>query len=118
MPNTPNNKQKQGMPDIERLTRKLEARRVSLAELCQLYRASSALPRIEDALRCHEGAGAALLAERCGFRGFCQCMLSGGARVCGVDNTLPLSQHTHTQNKQQNATALPRRSRARTTPTT
>jgi hypothetical protein len=43
-----------GMPDIERLTRKLEARRTSLADLCQLYRASSVLPRLEDALRCHE----------------------------------------------------------------
>jgi len=52
------------MPDIERLTRKLEARRISLAELCQLYRASSALPRLEDALRCHEGHAAALLTER------------------------------------------------------
>ena len=57
------------MPDIERLTRKLEARRVSLAELCQLYRASSALPRVEDALRCHEGAAAGLLAERCARAG-------------------------------------------------
>ncbi|KAI8470492.1 MAG: DNA mismatch repair protein [Monoraphidium minutum] len=53
-----------GMPDIERLARKLEARRISLSELCQLYRASSALPRLEDALRCHEGPAAALLAER------------------------------------------------------
>jgi DNA mismatch repair protein MSH2 len=53
------------MPDIERLTRKLEAGRISLSELCQLYRASSALPRLEDALRCHEGPAAALLAERC-----------------------------------------------------
>lgn len=42
------------MPDIERLTRKLEAQRCSLADLCQLYRASSVLPRLEEALRCHE----------------------------------------------------------------
>lgn len=53
-----------GMPDVERLARKLEAKRISLAELCQLYRASSALPRLEDALRCHEGAAAGLLVER------------------------------------------------------
>lgn len=46
-----------GMPDIERLTRKLEARRASLADLCQLYRASSVLPRLEEALRCHEVGG-------------------------------------------------------------
>lgn len=46
-----------GMPDIERLTRKLEARRASLADLCQLYRASSVLPRLEEALRCHEVEG-------------------------------------------------------------
>ena len=44
--------------------RKLEAKRINLAELCQLYRASSALPRLEDALRCHDGAAAALLVER------------------------------------------------------
>jgi hypothetical protein len=43
-----------GMPDIERLARKLEAQRASLADLCQLYRASSVLPRLEEALRCHE----------------------------------------------------------------
>lgn len=43
-----------GMPDIERLSRKLELQRCSLADLCQLYRASSVLPRLEEALRCHE----------------------------------------------------------------
>jgi hypothetical protein len=43
-----------GMPDIERLARKLEVQRASLADLCQLYRASSVLPRLEEALRCHE----------------------------------------------------------------
>lgn len=42
------------MPDIERLNRKLEAQRASLSDLCQLYRASSVLPRLEEALRCHE----------------------------------------------------------------
>eukprot|EP00884_Botryococcus_braunii_P018503 jgi/Botrbrau1/5336/Bobra.0346s0010.1 len=44
-----------GMPDIERLTRKLERGKTSLADLCQLYRASSKLPSIESALRAHEG---------------------------------------------------------------
>lgn len=53
-----------GMPDIERLSRKLEARRASLADLCQLYRASSVLPRLEEALRCHEGPAAELLVSR------------------------------------------------------
>ncbi|WIA29725.1 hypothetical protein OEZ86_012205 [Tetradesmus obliquus] len=53
-----------GMPDIERLSRKLEARRASLADLCQLYRASSVLPRLEEALRCHEGPAAELLISR------------------------------------------------------
>jgi hypothetical protein len=43
-----------GLPDIERLNRKLEAQRASLADLCQLYRASSVLPRLEEAVRCHE----------------------------------------------------------------
>jgi hypothetical protein len=49
------------MPDIERLARKLEAQRASLADLCQLYRASSVLPRLEEALRCHEVRCACLL---------------------------------------------------------
>ncbi|KAF6256271.1 DNA mismatch repair protein [Scenedesmus sp. NREL 46B-D3] len=53
-----------GMPDIERLARKLEAQRASLADLCQLYRASSVLPRLEEALRCHEGPAAELLVSR------------------------------------------------------
>lgn len=43
-----------GLPDIERLNRRLEAQRCSLADLCQLYRASSVLPRLEEALRCYE----------------------------------------------------------------
>eukprot|EP00879_Flechtneria_rotunda_P026226 GHRR01027950.1.p1 GENE.GHRR01027950.1~~GHRR01027950.1.p1 ORF type:complete len:833 (+),score=345.51 GHRR01027950.1:1176-3674(+) len=53
-----------GMPDIERLNRKLELQRASLADLCQLYRASSVLPRLEEAIRCHEGSFAELLVER------------------------------------------------------
>jgi hypothetical protein len=39
---------------VERLARLLEAQRITLAQLCQLYRASAVLPRLEDALRCHE----------------------------------------------------------------
>ena len=49
---------------MERLTRKLERRRASLADLCQLYRASSRLPLIEEALREHQGPHAALLTSR------------------------------------------------------
>ncbi|KAG2428869.1 hypothetical protein HYH02_014280 [Chlamydomonas schloesseri] len=53
-----------GLPDVERLARKLAARRTSLAELHALYRASAKLPLIEEALRCHEGPHAAALVER------------------------------------------------------
>ncbi|KAK9842053.1 hypothetical protein WJX81_006373 [Elliptochloris bilobata] len=53
-----------GLPDVERLTRKLERRRASLADLCQLYRASSRLPLIEAALRDHAGPHAPLLVKR------------------------------------------------------
>jgi len=55
-----------GLPDVERLTRKLARRRTSLADLCQLYRASSRLVHIEAALREHAGPHAALLVARCG----------------------------------------------------
>ena len=54
-----------GLPDVERLTRKLERRKASLADLCQLYRASSRLPMIEQAFREHEGPHAELLTTRC-----------------------------------------------------
>ncbi|GFR44787.1 hypothetical protein Agub_g6119, partial [Astrephomene gubernaculifera] len=53
-----------GLPDVERLTRKLQSRRISLAELHQLYRASARLPLVEEAVRCHEGQHAAKLVER------------------------------------------------------
>ena len=53
-----------GLPDVERLTRKLERRRASLADLCQLYRASSRLPLIEAALRDHASPHAPLLVSR------------------------------------------------------
>ncbi|KXZ42923.1 hypothetical protein GPECTOR_111g256 [Gonium pectorale] len=53
-----------GLPDVERLTRKLQSRRIKLQELHQLYRASARLPLIEEALRCHEGPHAAGLVER------------------------------------------------------
>ena len=45
-----------GVADVQRLARKLSARRISLQELCQLYMASSQLPALIDALTSHEGA--------------------------------------------------------------
>lgn len=44
-----------GMPDVERLTRKLEKQTATLQDLCQLYRVSSRLPLIESVLKSHEG---------------------------------------------------------------
>ena len=52
------------MPDVERLTRKLERRKTSLSDLCQLYRASSKLPMIQAALLDHPGPHAELLRTR------------------------------------------------------
>lgn len=58
-----------GLPDIERLVRKLDSRRsggaMSLAELCAMYRVSARLPLIEDALRQHEGPHGPALVARC-----------------------------------------------------
>jgi len=54
-----------GMPDVERLTRKLERHKTSLSDLCQLYRASSKLPMIQAALLDHPGPHAELLRTRC-----------------------------------------------------
>ena len=56
-----------GMPDVERLTRKLERRKCSLSDLCQLYRASSKLPLIQTALLEHPGTHASLLQSRSAF---------------------------------------------------
>ena len=53
-----------GLPDVERLCRRLEARKLGLPELCHLYRASAALPYIEDVLRSHEGPHADVLVKR------------------------------------------------------
>jgi DNA mismatch repair protein MSH2 len=39
-----------GMPDIDRLTRKLDRQTATLQDLCQLYRVSSRLPFIENVL--------------------------------------------------------------------
>ena len=58
-----------GMPDVERLSRKLERKRTSLADLCQLYRASSKLPQICAALAGHDGPHAELLRTKCGSSG-------------------------------------------------
>ena len=49
---------------MERLARKLASRRIGLAELHALYRASSRLPLVEEALRCHEGPHAAALVDK------------------------------------------------------
>jgi DNA mismatch repair ATPase MutS len=48
-----------GVADVQRLARKLAARKVSLQELCQLYMASNQLPALIDALGCHQGASQA-----------------------------------------------------------
>lgn len=53
-----------GMPDLELLNRKLERGRASLSDLCQMYRASSRLPMVEQALRAHKGPHAAVLRDR------------------------------------------------------
>eukprot|EP00983_Pelagomonas_calceolata_P130202 1161668-Pelagomonas_calceolata.AAC.1 len=68
-----------GLPDVERLVRKLDSRRagnaIGLGELCQLYRVSARLPLIEDALRQHEGPHAQMLQERCVHASTCFPML-------------------------------------------
>ena len=49
------------LPDVERITRKLERRRASLMDLCRLYQAAAALPYIAEALERVRGeTGAAL----------------------------------------------------------
>lgn len=53
-----------GMPDIDRLVRKLEKKKINLMELCLLYRASGRLPLIEDALRAFKGKNADILHTR------------------------------------------------------
>jgi hypothetical protein len=60
-----------GLPDLDKLCRKLEAEKISLQELCQLYRASSKLPLLEEAVRAHEGPHAPLLADRCARAALC-----------------------------------------------
>jgi DNA mismatch repair protein MSH2 len=53
-----------GMPDIEKLTRKLEAKKLGLQDLCLLYRASAILPLIAEAIRSHQGPHANMLAHK------------------------------------------------------
>lgn len=53
-----------GLPDVERLARKLERKKASLQDLCMIYRASGRLPLIEDAVRAHQGPHAATLVAR------------------------------------------------------
>jgi DNA mismatch repair ATPase MutS len=45
-----------GLVDVQRLSHKLAAKKISLQELCQLYMASCQLPAIVDALSTHTGA--------------------------------------------------------------
>jgi DNA mismatch repair ATPase MutS len=45
-----------GIVDVQRLSRKLSAKKVTLQELCQLYMASNQLPALADALNSHKGA--------------------------------------------------------------
>jgi DNA mismatch repair protein MSH2 len=51
------------LPDIERLSRKLERKKVSLQDLCRLYQASAQLPLIAEALSQTDGPGGPLLME-------------------------------------------------------
>jgi len=53
-----------GLPDVERLTRKLERKRATLSDLCQLYRASSKLPSIISELSRAAEGGAEVLQQR------------------------------------------------------
>ncbi|MEW5305590.1 MAG: hypothetical protein WDW36_008122 [Sanguina aurantia] len=52
------------LPDIDSLTRKLEARRIGLADLHALYRASAKLPLIVEALAAYEGPAAGAISTR------------------------------------------------------
>jgi hypothetical protein len=69
-----------GLPDVERLARKLDGRRgVTLADLCGLYRASARLPLIEDSIRAYEGPHADVLIDMCVCTCVAMCgMLDGG----------------------------------------
>ena len=50
---------------MERLARKLDRRKASLADLCQLYRASSRIPMLVEAFRDYEGPHTEILTTRC-----------------------------------------------------
>jgi len=52
------------LPDVERLSAKLERRGASLCDLCRLYQASGALLPVAEALERHEGPHGAALAAR------------------------------------------------------
>lgn len=71
-----------GMPDVERLTRKLERRKASLADLCQLYRASSKLSGIATAMRDHAGEHAELLVQRWAVLPAAAALQAGQHHVC------------------------------------
>jgi DNA mismatch repair ATPase MutS len=80
-----------GMPDVERLTRKLERHKTSLSDLCQLYRASSKLPMIQAALLDHPGPHAELLRTRSVLHA------SAAARslLCPIHVATVLDDHMH-----------------------
>ena len=50
-----------GITDVQRLSRKLAAHKITLQELCQLYMASMQLPALVDALTSHQGTMSPLL---------------------------------------------------------
>ena len=53
-----------GMPDIEKLSRKLEAKKMGLQDLCMMYRASAILPLIAESIRSHQGKHSQLLVQK------------------------------------------------------
>lgn len=53
-----------GMPDIEKLTRRLEAKKMGLQDLCLMYRASATLPLIAEAICSHQGEHSQLLVRK------------------------------------------------------
>lgn len=71
-----------GLPDIERLTRKLERRKATLADLCQLYRASSRIPLMVAVLQDNMGPHAELLMTRWDAAGTLAKHLEGVLCMC------------------------------------
>ena len=53
-----------GLPDIDKLVRKLEKKKITLYDLCNLYRASGRLPLIGDALKGYKGKHSDVIERR------------------------------------------------------